>query len=349
MTDGSSSREARAQEPLARLLRVPLFIKLVVADVAMAVAAVLAGAWLARRTAGLTFDLLGEPALAAAAAVVAVATIAVTGVIVKVALRPIRMLEQTAARVAAGDTSARAPASAVADRDLGRLIETFNNALETAATNRLRLREVAARSVHAAEEERKRIAQELHDGIAQTLAAIRVRMRLARNAKPELQEAEMEAMRESLGTAIEELRAIALGLRPPALDVLGLGPAVEALARSVARDTRLRVDVKADFPERRLEPEAQLTVYRILQEALANVVRHAGADHVRVRLMAKNGNAELTVEDDGRGFVPSEQLGGPGNLGLLGMQERAAYVGGQVHISSRPGVGTRITAEIPIS
>jgi signal transduction histidine kinase len=332
------------------VLRVPLFIKLIVADSAVAVAAVLVGAWLARRAVGMQFDLFAEPGLALAATLAALVTIGVNALIVRLALRPIHILERTADRVADGDTSARAPVSAFADRDFARVVETFNNVLDAAESNRRRLRKVAARSMHAAEEERKRIAQELHDGIAQTLAAMRVRLRLAHvGSGPDLDVTEIEALSEGLGAAIEEVRSIALGLRPPALDVLGLGPAVESLARSVARAARLRVEVHANVTDKHVVPEAQLAIYRILQEALANVVHHAEARSIHVRLETSNGHAELLVEDDGRGFTAAERLAGPGSLGLLGMQERAAYVGGRVEIKSTPGAGTRVLAEIPFS
>lgn len=337
---------------LARVLRVPLFAKIVVVDSVVAIAAVLAGAWLARRTAGLQLDLFAEPGLALAATIAAVATIGINIVIVRLALRPLRILERTADRVAGGDSSARAEVSAFADRDFARVVNTFNNVLDTAESNRGRLREVAARSLHAAEEERKRIALELHDGIAQTLAAMRVRLRLRLahvGSGPDVDVADMVALSEDLGTAIEEVRSIALGLRPPALDVLGLGTAVESLARSVAQSAKLRIDVHADVNGSRIVPEAQLAIYRILQEALANVVHHADARAVNVRLVTSNGHARLLVEDDGRGFTAAQRLAGPGGLGLLGMQERAAYVGGRVEINSTPGAGTRVTAEIPLS
>jgi len=353
MTRNGTDIEARgAKRLLARVLRVPLFTKLVVVDSAVAVAAVLAGAWMARRTVGMSLDLFAEPGLALAAAIAAVATIAINAVIVRLALRPLRILERTADRVAGGDTAARAPVSAFADRDFARVVETFNNVLDAAESNRRRLREVAARSLHAAEEERKRIALELHDGIAQTLAAMRVRLRLRlahAGSGSDVAVDEIVALSEDLGTAIEEVRRIALGLRPPALDVLGLGPAIESLARSVADSARLRVDVHADVNGGRIGPEAQLAIYRILQEALANVVHHADARTVKVRLVSSNGHAELLVEDDGRGFTAAERLAGPGSLGLLGMQERAAYVGGRVEITSTPGAGTRVMAGIPFS
>lgn len=349
--NGPPPERAHAGSRLARaILRVPLFIKLVIAQTAVVIAVVVVGAWYVRGASGGTLDLMGDPRLAIMTLLAVLATIAVNAWIVRLALRPIRLLEETAGQVARGDLSARAPVSNVADRDFVRVIHTFNDVLEAGESNRKRLREVAARSAKATEEERLRISRELHDGVAQTLAAARVRLRLARAAKdPDLQARELDTLSADLGNAIEELRRIALGLRPPALDVLGLGAAVEGLVRSVAETGRLDADVRVDLDDRRLGDEAELALYRILQEALSNVVRHAGARRVQVRLHRRNGGAELMVKDDGHGFSMVGSMAGSGGLGLLGMQERAAYVGGELAIRSEPGAGTCVTAEIPFA
>ncbi len=332
------------------ILRVPLFAKLLVVDAIVAVSAVLAGAWVARRLAGQPLALLTEGRLLLCAAIAAVITIGVNAVIVRVALRPVRLLEATAARVAGGDLAVRAPASVFADRDFDRVVRTFNEALEAAEAQRLRTRAMASRSVHATEAERKRTASTLQDGVAQTLAALRLRLRLAARVRdPDVQRSEIEVVGAELAEAIEELRGVALALRPPALDVMGLGAAVETLARSVGREGQMRVEVQAEVGDRRVESAADLALYRILQEALSNVLRHANAATVRVRLRKRaDGVAELTVEDDGCGFAWPEGNGESVALGLLSMQERAAYVGGRVQIASTPGGGTRITAEIPL-
>lgn len=331
---------------LLALLRVPLLVKILVANLVLVGAAVVAGVCLAQRA---RTDGVFDPLVLLVGGAALVMTVVLNGVIVWLALRPLAALEDTAARVASGDAGARVPVSPLADRSFARVVQTFNGVLDAAESNRRRLREVAARSMNVAEEERIRIARELHDGVAQTLAAMRLRLRLARTARtPEDQDKALEALSADLADAIEELRGIALGLRPPALDLLGLKPAVESLVRSLAGAGQLETEVAADVEDgRRLAPEIELALYRILQEALSNVVRHADARRVAVQLRDRNGTVRLVVEDDGRGFVAEDRIAGPGGLGLLGMQERAAYVGGDVEIVSVPGVGTRVTAAIP--
>jgi two-component system sensor histidine kinase UhpB len=323
---------------LRRLARTPLSLKLIIANAVLVAIGVCAGLAAGRLSAA------GEFAVVVLAIA---ATIAANALIVRAALRPLALLQDTAARVAAGDVDVRTPDSVVADRATAHLVDTFNAVLDSAEETRRRLREIARRAQHAAEEERKRIARELHDGIAQGLAALRLRLRLARSAdNPELLDQRLAELSDTIGAMIEEVRGIALGLRPPVLDVLGIGPAVESLSRSVEQ-ADLVVDVRAHLAPGELRPEAELALYRILQEALANVVRHADAQHVRVRLGRTNGMVSLSVEDDGRGFAAGRRFGGTESLGLFGMQERAAYVGGTVDVESEPGSGTRVIVELP--
>jgi two-component system sensor histidine kinase UhpB len=320
------------------LLSIPLFLKLVLANTTILVLAIFTS-----RSAMAATD--SASALLLVLAVVG--CIVVNAVIVRIALLPLAGLQEAAQRVANGDLDARAPASPVADRELQRLAETFNAVFDTVASNRTRLRAVAQRSETAAEEERKRIARELHDGTAQELAALRLRLRLARVANDaNVQERQLDGISEDLARLIDDVRNFALGLRPPALDMLGLGVAAESLARSVARAAGIEVDVQTGLEQRRLRPDVELALYRILQEALGNVLQHSGATHVQVRLARTNGHIELSVQDDGRGFAPSASAR-PDSLGLFGMQERAAYVGGAVEIESEPGRGTRVTVAIP--
>lgn len=323
---------------LRRLARTPLSLKLIIAN----------GGLVAVGTcAGLAASRLPPAWEGAVVAVAIVITVLANALIVRAALRPLALLQQTAARVAAGDVDVRSPESAVADRATAELVDTFNSVLDSAEETRRRLREIARRAQHAAEEERKRIARELHDGIAQSLAALRLRLRLARSAgDPDLLDDRLADLSDTIGAMIEEVRGIALGLRPPVLDVLGIGPAVESLARSIEQPD-LDVDVRAELPAGTLLPEAELALYRILQEALANIVRHADAEHVWVRLGRTNGTVSLSVEDDGRGFVAARRFGANESLGLFGMQERAAYVGGTVDVRSEPGSGTRVIVELP--
>lgn len=346
-----SAQVRRGWKWLAPLLRVPLFYKILLANaVLIAIVAVL-GPVLAVRIVTNVPAIDPELALILIAVGGVVVSVLVNAVILRVALSPLAALERTAERVQAGNLDARAPLSPVADRNLERLVVTFNSMLESSAGYRRRLREIAAHALGAAEEERKRIARELHDGIAQSLAALRVRLRLARAARSDEERLDhLDEISEALGAATEEVRRIARGLRPPALDMLGLTPAIESHARTLSEATGIAIECDLAPVGGRLTPEAELALYRVFQEALSNVVRHSHASRVELRMRVRPGFIEASIRDNGRGFDVAEAMAENGRgLGLFGMKERASYVGGRVDIESRPGAGTKITVVIPTS
>lgn len=334
--------------PAGALLRVPLFYKILIANAALVLVGAIVGSTVTARfvraePGGSVADLAW---LLGAAGVVL--SVLVNAAILRIALSPLDTLERTAGRVQAGDLDARAPVSPVADREMVRLTRTFNAMLDAAAAYRTRLREVAVRALGAAEEERKRIARELHDETAQTLAALLIRIRILRGSRdPQVLDDGLDQMRRDIGEALEGVRRFARGLRPPALDELGLVPAIESHVRALEEITGILFQVQADDAGQPLEPEAELAVYRIVQESLSNVVRHAGASRVTLRVQSGNGRLVVTIHDDGRGFSPAQVMEEGGGLGLFGMQERAAYLGGKVEVQSEPGQGTQVRAEIP--
>jgi two-component system sensor histidine kinase UhpB len=339
----------RLPRPVRWALRVPLYYKILLANATLVLVGSVVGSlvtadYVRRHPGASVLDLVGALAVGGI-----LATVLVNAVILRLALHPLDALERTAARVQRGDLDARVPLSPVADRELDRLTRTFNNMLDSGARNRERLRAVAATALNAAEEERKRIARELHDETAQFLAALLIRIRVVRNANdPEALETLLEDMRREIGQALEGVRRFARGLRPPALDELGLIPAIESHVRSIRAITEIDLSLEADEEVDGLPPEAELAVYRIVQEALSNVVRHSGATRAAVRVAREPDRLVVTVEDDGQGFdVPEVRAAGRG-LGLFGMGERAAYLGGRVDVQSAPGTGTRVRAEIPL-
>jgi signal transduction histidine kinase len=182
------------------------------------------------------------------------------------------------------------------------------------------------------------------------LAALLIRIRVVqRQHDPHALAKLLEEMRGDVGQALEGIRRFARGLRPPALDELGLVPAIESHARSLQEISGLRIGVESDDVAGGLPPQAELATYRIVQEALSNVVRHAHATRATVRITHGRGRLVVTVEDDGRGFDPGNALSTDGGgLGLFGMKERAGYIGGRVEVASEPGRGTRVRAEIPL-
>jgi two-component system sensor histidine kinase UhpB len=357
MTTFSTRTEPRARRPAAGpsaqlpsflrpVLRLPLYYKLLIAN-GLIVLAASAGCALAVAAAVASGAALWGTLLPIAGLAVVISVV-VNAAVVRVALGPLSDLAAVARQVQEGDHDARARASVIADRDLEHLVETFNAMLDSVGAARVRLRDLAARALAAGEAERKRISQDLHDGIAQTLAALLVQLRLARDIEDgEVRDSLLAETAEQLTASIEELRAIAHGLRPPALDMLGLVAAIESHARTLTGATGLRVEVKGDRIRGLLSSEAELALYRLLQEALSNVVKHADAEHATVRIEPGAGTVVATVTDNGSGFVVEEALARRG-LGLFGMHERASYAGGRVRILSQPGQGTTVRIEFPV-
>jgi two-component system sensor histidine kinase UhpB len=333
-----------------RLLRVSLFYKILLANAMIVLigtvgGAVLSGSILRGNT---EFPVAWVVVLALGGILV---TVLVNAVILRVALRPLEMLEETAARVQTGDVDARVPYSPLRDRELERLTGTFNAMLDNLESYRQRLSGIAARAMNAEEKERKRIARELHDDTAQYLAALLIRLRLIRGADdPRARDAALDQFRNEIGEALERIRRFARGLRPPALDELGLVPALESHVRGLAESVGIAIRIQAEPIEDLLTQQAELALYRIAQEAISNAVRHAEPDRIDVRITREAAYVVLTVTDDGVGFqvekmVESDDSG----LGLFGMKERAIYVGGQVEIDSVPGEGTVVRVAVPVT
>ena len=200
-------------------------------------------------------------------------------------------------------------------------------------------------SIHAAEHERRRWARELHDETLQGLAALRVLLTTGlRQGNPEgLQSAVRDAV-EQIGEEIASLRQLITELRPAALDQLGLAPAIESLLRRAEEMRGLRTELRLDLGPDRMDPGVETTVYRLIQEGLTNVMKHAGAEVVRVRVDRRNGAVELEVSDDGRGFDPGQPSTG---FGLAGMRERAELAGGRLDVDSSTA-GTTVRASLPL-
>lgn len=217
-------------------------------------------------------------------------------------------------------------------------------------SERRKLRAFGAGALRAAEEERQRIARELHDDTAQRLAGLMLLLRVASQIEDrEERERRIEQVREEISETAEAVRRIARGLRPPALDEVGLGAALDLLVRSLRRAHSLDIELTAARTGDRLDADAELALYRIVQEALTNAVRHAGASRIVVSLQEDEGAVRAEIEDDGRGFTIDRDYGDDGRgLGLVGMQERARNAGGILEIDSAPGTGTRVRVELPV-
>jgi PAS domain S-box-containing protein len=207
-------------------------------------------------------------------------------------------------------------------------------------------------TVQAIEQERKRVAAELHDGPVQQLTALDLRLERARRsldpASAGPQREAMEAVQTRLREEIQGLRAMMSGLRPPVLDNMGLAAALKDHLAAIARNTGLEWSMESTL-NRRLLPAQEIVLYRVAQEALMNVIKHAGANHVEVSLQPQNGHVVLEVRDDGVGFDPSERgaFGEGHHFGLIGMRERVEMAGGKWEIHSSVGSGSLIRARLP--
>jgi signal transduction histidine kinase len=208
------------------------------------------------------------------------------------------------------------------------------------------------RTMEASERERRYWARELHDETLQGLGALRVLLASAlRRGSPEALNGAVSEAVDELAGEIDKLRALITELRPAALDELGLAAAIEALAErsSLTAGLQIHSDLALEHhggSGARLSPELESTVYRLVQEALTNVVKHARAERVDLRVGEENGRIDVSVRDDGVGFDPAARAPG---FGLVGMRERLAMVGGTLQIDSSPGKGTELRAELPLS
>jgi signal transduction histidine kinase len=200
--------------------------------------------------------------------------------------------------------------------------------------------------VEAQETERSRLARELHDETGQALTSILLGLKPLEEAladKPA--RVALAELREHVVGALQNVRRLAVELRPAVLDDFGLVPALERLMDSFAEQTDIRVDFRSALGEARLPSEVETTLYRVVQESLTNIVKHANAHNVSVSLARRRSVVAAVIEDDGVGFdLRAVRREG---IGLLGMRERLALLDGRLEIESRPGAGTTIVAEVP--
>ncbi len=214
--------------------------------------------------------------------------------------------------------------------------------------------ELFQRTVRVQEAERKRIAMDLHDGTGQTLTALGVGLSaLSHTIEIDRQRAINQALQlqKIAATGLDELRLMVGGLHPPQLDDLGLGSAIRTLGREVNTRSGITVKVINQMTGIELAPELRLVLYRIVQEALTNVERHSNARQTMIRLAILDGQVLMEINDDGKGFDYNATMNTCEQcscLGLLGMIERAALVGGSCEIQSSPGKGTRVSIRAPL-
>ncbi len=201
------------------------------------------------------------------------------------------------------------------------------------------LAEMSRRLMTAQDEERRRVARGLHDGLIQSLAAVKLHLN---PAKERLGAETHRTVTQILDEAIGETRTLAYSMRPPLLDDLGLLPSLERLAETISHEAGIEIAVRSDL-DVRLDPSVESFLFHVAQEALQNVVRHAHADRVEIVLSRTGRMARLSIRDDGGGFREDE----PRGLGLRGIEERLDVTGGRMTLETAPGCGTVMTVEVP--
>ncbi len=268
--------------------------------------------------------------------------------------RPILRLVAATEAVSRGDFSQRVPRWA--NDEIGSLAVAFNQMSEELGRtesfrreqSRLR-RQLLEGVISAQEEERRRIARELHDSTTQSLTSVMVGLHNLEVVcdKPELH-TQLTGIRQVVSQTLDEVHALAWQLRPSALDDLGLEAALESFVQEWADQNSIATDMVINLGEQRLPESLETAIYRIVQEALTNVSRHAQASSVSLLISQRGGEITTIIEDDGRGFDLARAMKN-GRLGLLGIQERAELLGGSLKIESRPQEGVSLYVYLPVS
>jgi two-component system sensor histidine kinase UhpB len=271
-------------------------------------------------------------------------------VLVRLAFRPLDDVSEAMKAIRAGHRGIRVP-EVTDDPQMEELSKSLNAMLNSLDNQRKR---AAASVIKAQEEERKRIARELHDETSQSLTSLIIGIRMVQEvvpkALPEMRD-RLRLINDQAHETLNEVHNMAIRLRPSVLDDLGLSAALRSYSKEFSENTGIAVNLQLLAMNQRLTPELETVLYRVVQEALTNVARHAGADECRVTIRRKETSILGIIEDNGGGFDPqlvmmSEEHGR--GLGLHGMKERIELVGGSLEFESRPTEGTTIMIEVPI-
>jgi two-component system sensor histidine kinase UhpB len=292
-----------------------------------------------------SLDLSARPGLALILAFAVALTVLVNVIMLQRRFRPLERLvdEMERADLSRPGANLQAPTDARGEpEEVERLNRAFRRMLERLDAER---RRTSSTALAAQEEERARVARDLHDEVNQSLTALLLRLEAARAKAPVELAHELAETKALANQAMEELLMLARQLRPTALDDLGLKAALAGHVKELGRRGRINASFDASGDFSGLPADVQLVVYRVAQEALSNAAQHSGAEHVQVRLVREGDRVELTVGDDGSGFTFDQAARG---LGISGMRERALLVGGDMQVESRPDSGTRVRLTVPL-
>jgi len=327
----ADARAGWVRRMMQRILGVPLVAKLLGANVLIVASALVVQT--------IAFD--GRGAEIVSVLVALAAALVVNLILVRLALRPIEELEQLAHRVSEGEFDARGVPSLFADKDLAKLRDTVNNLLDSLAAERKRIHDLGAHVVRAQDVERAKISRDLHDSIAQTLAAVRFQLAAAaRDDEPASIRNRVAAANGMISAAMEEIMSVSNSLHSRVAEDLGLDAALGTLGRQV--EDRFGIPVQIDVSPRAalISPADSAMLFRVAEAALRELEMQSGAKSASVRVDARDGLARLEVTYDAVG-LPGAGLGS----GLASVKDRFLLAGGKMSIENQNG-GTRVTAEL---
>jgi two-component system sensor histidine kinase UhpB len=338
--------EQQGHSALKPLLSIPIFYKVLIANSFIIFVGATGGTWLATH---LNNSPYATPiSLVGFIAAGWLISIALNFVVLQIAFRPLTHLGKVMQRVQAGERSLRAPLTGI-DSQADQLASAFNMVLE-ALDDASRQR--ASQIINAQEQERQRIARELHDETSQVLTSLLISLAVLEESieSPEAREriADTRALAHS---TLRAIRTLSIDLRPSALDDLGLLPALRWYVKEYQKKCAIEVDFHSSGLKERLPAEMETALYRIVQECLTNTARHSNAKKVFVELRETGDAVNATIKDDGHGFDYDALLKNPGQergLGLAGMHERAVLLDGTLAIATEPGKGTAVKVSIPL-
>ncbi|MGE5334485.1 MAG: ATP-binding protein [Nitrososphaerota archaeon] len=352
-------RQQRLFARLARrLFRLSLFYKVLIANSAIVVLGALAGTAITLHVS--TLRSLGEVGIYIPLTIMFVIaglalSVLLNALVLRAALAPLNRLQDVVRHVGEGDLSVRAQRTPLADVEIARIADTLNVMLDHVQSYENQVRNLSGALIRAQEDERQRIARELHDDTGQVLTLLLIRMKLLESQPgAEALQPQMEELRGLIASAIDQVRRLALNLRPPTIDQLGLLPALRSLVATFTQSTGLRVTLELPREPIDLARERTLAVYRVVQEALTNAAKHANAHQISVVVRREGDLLLATIRDDGCGFTPESFIGrhrrpaGGAGIGLFGMEERARLAGGSLTLQSAPGCGAAVTLCIPL-
>ena len=333
------------------LLRTPLFYKILLANLAVVTFGAIVGTVVTIWHVATFPQALHWQLIFLFAAVGLAISFVVNSWVLKRALDPLDRLQQAVDDVRSGSVNTRVLLSDNSDERFDRLADTFNQMLGQLERDAEEMQQLSRQILQAQEDERFRLARELHDEAAQALTSLLVHLRLLERAhEPAEAQKRVQELRELTAHALEDVRRVALDLRPTILDDLGLGSALEWRIDELNKHSDMRAKVTITGLDERLSSDVALALYRVAQESLSNAGRHAKAKNVEVTLTRLPTQIMLEICDDGVGFNPNAPpvVGSRHGLGLLGMRERMRMVGGELTIVSSPGRGTQVQARVPI-